>query len=135
MSRRIRTIEPQAAVGGGEVDTYFDKLLKYIPADIVGAWIAVTGLIAGAAGGANSTVLWVVFAVFVVITVVWVWKQTAAPGKPAAVTQIVISTIAFVVWVFALGGPFESLPFYQHLYGSILLIIYTLVVALVTPRE
>lgn len=31
------------------------------------------------------------------------WRQATEPGKPVAVSQIAIATIAFVVWVFALG--------------------------------
>jgi hypothetical protein len=50
-------------------------------------------------------------------------------------TQTAISTGAFAVWVFALGGPFASLVFYRPSYGSIVLIMYTLVVALITPPE
>lgn len=134
MSRRVSTVDYQAA-GGPAADTYFDKVIKYIPADIVGAWIAVTGLIVGAAGVPSGAVLWIAFAIGVILTAAWTWKQTAAPNKPLAVTQIVISTVAFVVWVFALGGPFESLAFYQPLYGSLLLILYTLVVALINLPE
>jgi hypothetical protein len=38
------------------------------------------------------------------------------------------------VWVFALGGPFQHVPG-QQVYGSLLLILYTLVAALVNPTE
>ena len=50
--RRIVTQQEQALGGGaGEgIDGFFDRILKYIPADVVGAWIAVTGLIAGEQG-------------------------------------------------------------------------------------
>src|SRR6267378_3407808 len=38
------------------------------------------------------------------------------------------------VWVFALGGPFQHVPG-QQVYGSLLLILYTLVAALINPTE
>jgi len=101
----------------------------------VGAWIAVTGLIAGATEVPPAALYWVVFAAATVLTPIWTWRQTQEGGKPLAWTQIGIATGAFVVWVFALGGPFASLDFYSPLYGSLLLIFYTLVVGLVNPPE
>lgn len=134
MSRRV------AAAGGApplppvEIDTYFDKVVKYIPADIVGAWVAVTGLISSASGIPRQTVLWVAFGVGLILTAWWTLKQTTVPGRRPGVTQAIISTGAFAVWVFALGGPFQHVPG-QQVYGSLLLILYTLVVALIDPRE
>ena len=69
-----------------------------------------------------------------ILTAWWTLQQAAAPGRRPAVTQAIVSTGAFAVWVFALGGPFEHVPG-QKLYGSLLLILYTLVAALVDPRE
>lgn len=139
MSRRVRAISPraQAAASGAppvEIDSYFDKVVKYIPADIVGAWVAVMGLVSSASGIPHQTVLWVAFGIGLVLTAVWTLRQTALPGSPPAITQAFISTGAFAVWVFALGGPFQHVPG-QQVYGSLLLILYTLVVALIDPRE
>jgi hypothetical protein len=135
MGRRIVTSQLQASGGGQKLDTYFDKLIKYIPADLVAAWTAVSGLIAGAADSAQGNLLWIVFLVGLVLTPLWTWRQTQEPGLPPAVTQIVISTLAFAVWIFALGGPFSTLDWYQPLYGSLVLIGFTLVVPLLNPSE
>jgi hypothetical protein len=69
------------------------------------------------------------------MTALWTWKQTQETHKSPAKTQILIATVAFAIWVAALGGPFEFWPSYERLYGSLLLIAYTLVVGLVTPPE
>jgi hypothetical protein len=131
MSRRIITEQLQAGGGGPTVDTYFDKVIKNIPADIVGAWTAVSGLVLGAASSVpKNTVLWIAFAVGILLTALWTLKQTQQPNMPPATKQTIISTGAFFVWVFALGGPFAGLAWYNPLYGSLLLIAYTLVVAL-----
>ena len=45
--------------------------------------------------------------------------------------QIIISTIAFGVWVFALDAPFDILSWYKPPYASLILIGYTLVIGLV----
>lgn len=142
MSRRVAAAAPATAAGrGAELapageggDTYTDKLLKYIPADVVGAWVAVTGLVASAKDVPQTTVLWVAFAVGLVMTAWWTLKQTSVPGRPPATGQVAISTGSFAVWVFALGGPFKDIPG-QSLYGSLLLIFYTLFVARITPKE
>ena len=134
MSRRIITKQLDAAGAGGEIDTYFDKVIKYIPADIVAAWTAVTGLITGTDKipvGFN----WILLIVFIALTAGWTYKQTLTKGQSIAVTQIIISSIAFIVWVFALGGPFAELEWYTPVYGSILLILYTLIVPLINPKD
>ncbi|NEO97124.1 MAG: hypothetical protein F6K58_00080 [Symploca sp. SIO2E9] len=135
MSRRVITTQLQSNFPGTQVDTYFDKVIKYIPADIVGAWVAVGGLINSASDIPRNMVLWIAFAIGLVLTGVWTWKETTVKNKAPAITQIFISTVAFFVWVFALGEPFTTLDFYRPLYGSLLLIFYTLVVALINPQE
>jgi hypothetical protein len=132
MSRRIITSQLHAAGATVPIDGYFDKLLKYIPADINAGWVAVTGLLAGLAKP-NNTLLWVLFFVFIVLTAAWTYKQTQQQGLPSATKQIIISTLAFVVWIFALGGPFALMGWYNPVFGAILLVIYTLVVPLINP--
>lgn len=135
MGRRVVTSQLQAGGGGGDVDEYKDKLIKYIPADIVAGWTAVTGLIASADAGSQGGLMWIVFVVGLVITPLWIWRVTSEPNTKPAVTQIVISTLAFIVWVFALGGPFTGLSWYDPLYGSLLLIGFTFVVPIINPGE
>lgn len=137
MSRRIITTQYQSELPARQVDTYFDKVIKYIPADIVGAWVAVNGLIKGAdiTAASKNTVLWTAFVIGIVITAIWIQKQTEEPKKPPAITQIAISTGAFIVWVYASGGPFANVHLYNPTYGSILLIFYSLIVALINPSE
>lgn len=131
MTRRVQTAQFQAAGGAPALDTYFDKVVKYIPADIVAAWVAVSGLIKSAVNVPANTVLWICFLVGLLLTAGWIWKQTTVANQTTAVKQIIVSTIAFGVWVFALGAPFDALEWYRPLYASLLLIGYTLVVGLV----
>lgn len=131
MNRRIQTLQLQAAGGGQAPDTYFDKVIKYIPADVVAAWVTVNGIVKAATGVPAKTIMWIAFVIGLIITALWTWKQTTAPRQPTAVKQIAISTIAFGIWVVALGTPpFDSL---RPLYGSLLLILYTLIVGKFNP--
>jgi hypothetical protein len=134
MSRRITTLQLQTTQGG-QVDTYFDRVVKYIPADIIAAWTTATGLIASATNVPSKLLSWIVFSVGLILTPWWIYKQTNKPPLPAARTQILIGTLAFAVWVFALGGPFKDLGFYRPLYGSLLLMLFTLIVGRIQPQE
>jgi uncharacterized membrane protein len=135
MGRRIVSQSLQSSGAEISVDQYFDRLLKYIPGDIVGAWVAAQGLIKSATDSPQVMLMWLTFFVGTVLTAVWTLKQTTEPRKQPAITQMLISTFAFIVWVIALGGPFESLSEYQPVYGSLLLIFYTLLIAIVVPPE
>ncbi len=78
----------------------------------------------------SSTFLWLVFAVLTIATVGYAWKSTWVKGVPPAYIQIVIQTVGFVIWVASLGGPFATLNGFQAYYGSVVLILYTVLVPL-----
>jgi hypothetical protein len=137
MSRRVQTrrIETLGAGGPQAADTYFDKVVKYIPADIVGAWVALIALFKSVPEKPSNAPLWIIFGITLIITAVWTWRHTTEANKDTAYTQIAISTGAFIVWVFALGDPFTTFRWYLPWYGSVALILYTLLVGAVNPRE
>jgi hypothetical protein len=133
MSRRIITSQHQAAVAGApKLDGFFDRVLKYIPADVVAAWTAVRGLVEAAQGVPKDTVLWIAAAVGLVFTALWTHKNTKVEGQPPAKTQIAMATAAFAVWVIAIGNPPVN---WNALYGSLLLIAFTLFSGLIVPKE
>jgi hypothetical protein len=59
MGRRIITSQLEAKGQEVKIDGYFDKLLKYILSEIVGGWIAITGLIKSASNIPTNTILWI----------------------------------------------------------------------------
>jgi hypothetical protein len=135
MSRRIITSQLDSSKASTKIDGYFDKLLKYIPTEIVGGWVAITGFIKGSSDIPSAPLLWGLFVFFIVLTALYILKQTSEPKKKPAITQTALSVGAFVVWVFALGEPFSSLSFYRPVYGSILLIMYNLIIPLINPSD
>src|SRR5437763_13906293 len=137
MNRRIITSKLQTAGTGNEIDTYFDKVVKYVPVEIVSAWVATSAIVQAAAVAAKNGVMWACFGAGLVLTALWTLKKTAQPGKPPAVQQTLISTLAFVLWTIALGEPFRSLltPEKQSLYGALLLILFTLIVPLIPAKD
>lgn len=111
-----------------DTDSYFEKLLKYIPADIVAAFVALDGILKE--GGNDPLWLsWAVFGALLVLTPFYIcYIKTTPPGIVTAKTfHWAASTFAFAVWVFALGGPFAvTFAWYKPVFGTVLLIITTL---------
>ena len=131
MPRRIVDVAYQAAAAAGapspRLDGYFDRVIKYIPGDVVSAWVLVNSLIEAGPADVNKVVVgWIAFGVGVIVTALWMLTQTGERGQPPAYRQTTLATIAFVVWVMALGFPFTTIPHYHQLYGSLLLVLYTL---------
>jgi hypothetical protein len=140
MSRRIETGPPPSEIfsGGGPtsavflagphtrdvaergipgVDTtprdgYIDRLLKYVPAEIVALYLGVTNVIPSPLK-AHRTAVWVVSVISALCVPVYMFLSTRKPNQPTLWSQIMISTIAFPLWVFAIGGPFALHPWYD----------------------
>jgi drug/metabolite transporter (DMT)-like permease len=138
MGRRIITGVRVAAgqSSGGPApttDDYLSRLAKYIPAEIVGLYLFVTGVIPQTGGKSNPTAQWVVFAVCCVLTFVYMWHVTRKEGGKPLWWQIILATIAFPVWVFAIGGPFKDLPWYESWIAALVLGFTTVVFGMVRP--
>lgn len=109
-------------------DSYFEKLVRYIPADILAAYVAITGITASV-----SPPLWLGWAVFgalLALTPLYVcYVKTAPKGFVSSKTfHWVTACLAFSAWVFAMGGPFATFAWYQPYLGSVVLILTTLVI-------
>lgn len=105
-------------------DTYKDRLLKYIPGEVVTLYLTLTAIQATATGAP----WWLGWAIFLVCTAgTWFYLRVVLIVRDR--TQLIISTISFVVWVFALGGPFKDLSWYMPIFGGLLLPAYTFFVA------
>ena len=116
---------------GGKDSEYTDRVLKYIPAEVVTVYVALSSTVASMANPA----VWLPWAIFLFgIVAVVVHLKTVKETIPT--TQIVISTVSFVVWVFAIpNGPFADLNWYEQVYGALLLPAYTFLAARIVPSE
>lgn len=118
--------DPKSGTTAVTSDKYVDRLFKYIPAELVAGYIFVTGVLKQLTNaGEIRTLQWSLFLVFCILTPLYLWRIQ----KVKKVLQHVISTLSFIVWVFALGGPFALYGWYNPVYGQILLPVFTLVVA------
>jgi hypothetical protein len=150
MSRRIDTGLPRvktAFLGSdGEVEKsvaatsgedYLGRLVKYIPAEIVGLFLASRGIVLRpSAGDDTDPALWIIAFICWILVPIFFWIATSRGGNRPLLLQILLATIAFPVWVLAVGGPPTSsllwLTHHQYI-GSVLLLFTTTAFARLKP--
>ena len=124
-------VPPTAPAPSPTTTSYFEKIVRHIPATINAAYVASLGLLAENA----PNPAWLHWSVFLVLLILVPFYVLYIPGQFQDKSMskrycVFASTISFIVWVYAIdGGPIAiSFPqLYQPLYGSLLLIITTLV--------
>jgi len=88
-------------------DRYKDRLVKLIPGEVVTVYLLLSGLIAvtDPEQVSHGPLLTAVFLILLALT----WPYLSRIAGVTSPTQLAISTVAFAVWVFSLGGPFVYL--------------------------
>jgi hypothetical protein len=133
----------QAAAPVEQPDDYAAKILKLIPAEIVAAYVAADAAIGSVTDIPTeelTVVRWIVFLSLWVMTPLYLNrvlpdKDLNSEAKKARKLQIAISVGAFFVWVFTLGGPFTAYAWYHPVYGTIMLLLYTLLMPILFGKE
>ena len=89
-------------------DNYTSRLLKYIPTEVIALFLFIHPLIPS--DGDSQLYNWLLFSFGTFITPIYLNRLQ----KVNKIKQLVISTFAFTVWVFAIGGPFSELNWYKN---------------------
>ena len=113
---RIERRAPIAAAAAGkpgdaELADYMDRLVRLIPAEVLGVYLIVRGFWGGTAElPADSTVSsgflewWPVFCVFLVIlSRLWGTRDASRKFSSAQLPGTGIAVISFIIWVYAMG--------------------------------
>lgn len=102
---------------------YMDRLLKMIPAEVISLYVVGVGLIPK--DNLTYLTVWAVIC-FIGLFAVRIWGT----GDPTANlspdwTHIIISAVAFIIWVYSLGslGPFTNIA--DPIIGSLLVLAWT----------
>jgi hypothetical protein len=114
-------------------DRWYERLLKYIPVETIGLYLAVEGIIRSA--NLTAMELRVYLGLTLIVTLVFTWLYLRQIARVVVVSQIVISCFALVVWVFALGGVFATFSFYKPWQGTAALVIAAAFLGFVPPPE
>lgn len=101
------------------VDSYFDRFIKLTPVESIMSFVVINNMLANSTVSSSSLIQWAIFILLVVFTAYWSWKNVEG-----FVPQVMVMTLGFIVWAFAIGGPFTLLDWYNPLYGSLLLLVY-----------
>jgi hypothetical protein len=126
-------------------DTYLTKMVKYIPTEIVAAYVTVSGFIKGLPPPQQYR-WFCIAAVSLLVFPPWYLRiATATAGHAKSMAHPLTGALAFAAWVFATGGPFEHYQiqpdgsgWYTRAIGSIVLVLVCLafpVVERVLPQK
>jgi hypothetical protein len=101
--------------------TYADRLLKLVPAEWVSGYIAIKGIL-DSNQDVDSTIYFTVIAIQLIILPFYLIYALRIKNT----SQIWLTSISFLVWVFSVGGQqFGSLEWYYPYHGTIVLILWT----------
>jgi hypothetical protein len=78
---------------------------------------------------------WVVFTLNALLVPFYFWFVTTRGNEKPLIPQIVLASIAFPVWVFAIGGPFKCLHWYESWIAAITLAFTTVGMGFIRPKS
>jgi hypothetical protein len=108
---------------GEDFKFYLDRLLKMIPAEVVSLYLVGSGFIP--TDKPLVLTLWAAVCLVGVILIRTYGTTDPVNNKPPDWTHVAISTTAFVIWIYTLGGPFVAINLYVPYLGSLLVLAWT----------
>jgi hypothetical protein len=109
---------------------FTDKLVKFIPTEIIGAYTALAVFLGYDYSDATppppviaTQLIQVVFFVLLILTPIYLRKISNVTQH----LQLLVSTISFAVWVYTLGGPFEVWGLHNAFVAPVLLVLWALI--------
>jgi hypothetical protein len=121
----------QAVPGGVAVpsaDDYLTKLLKYIPVEILAAYLFMAGVIDSNVANKHDHAIWLGGLLIGVLVLAIPYDLQVL--NVVRWQQIGISIVGIAVYVFALGGWFATTTWYHQWYASIVVPIFLIVIAI-----
>jgi len=139
MSRLVQARLPEATkrdTRPEDRDTYLERIAKYIPGEILAAYIFLLGVTAPAA---PVNRFWIVMGIslFCLLLTPLYLARMAKTGEPKAL-HLTIGTLAFPVWAYAIAGAqgafaLNGVNLYDSIVASVLLVGFSLLTGLFEP--
>jgi hypothetical protein len=147
MSRlvKIKQVEDGARLAGTSKDSrakeFLEQVSKFVPAEIISGYVAIDGFLSSEKSTNEQIYFYgaiLNFIIFLILTPVY-FNKIAESGD-AKRTQLLTSTLAFIIWVYAVGGDSgifgdPVLDIYNATISSCLLVLFSLVSGLITPKS
>ncbi len=112
------------------ISLYLERLMKMMPAEALSLYLVGAGIIPPDAP--RGVLLgWFIFCLGAVVALrVW-GTSDKAEHLPVDWVHVVISAVAFIIWVYTMGGPFKLYGIYVEYLGSLLVLGWTFFVPLI----
>jgi hypothetical protein len=110
-------------------DFYLDRLLKMIPAEVVGLYLVGDGIIPREKSAVRLG--WVAVCLVGVFFLRVYATTDRVRGEPPDLKGVAVATVTFLIWVYSLGGPFDSVGIYIPYLGSLLVLAWTFFIPIV----
>lgn len=102
---------------------YLDRLLKLIPAEVVTLYMVGSGFIPKNEG--VVLIIWTIICLFGVVLLRAYGTADRRNNEPPDWIHVFLSSVAFVIWVYTLGGPFTVFNLAIPWVGSLLVLAWT----------
>jgi hypothetical protein len=124
---RIESPDEKVLAAGDAFKQYLERLLKMLPAEIVGLYMIGTGFIP--AEDIYWSFGWAGVCLILLLILRVYGTSDKRKGKHTQPVPVGIAAIAFVIWLFWMGGPFEQLhvPYRQRL-ASLAVLVWSFVI-------
>jgi hypothetical protein len=120
----------RGGLGAPPADDYSDRILKLIPAEVIGVYVSMV-TVAKSDDGLPLLVPWLVFLFGLLAT--YFYSRVAL--KVTDNRQLFLTVGAFSVWALTIGAPFDQLSWYRLSYGAMILPAYTFVVPMIMREQ
>ena len=111
-----------------DFNAYLDRLLKMIPAEVISLYLVGSGLIPN-----DKPVVLTVWAAICLVGLLIIRAYGTADrlrSLPTDWVHVAISVVAFLIWIYSLGGPFAAYDLHVDYLGSLLVLAWTFFVPL-----
>ncbi len=110
-------------------DDYLTKVVKYVPVEVLGAYLFMAGVIDSNVSNKHDHAIWL-GALLIGVLVLTIPYDLRVLNIVRG-SQVAMSIVAITVYVFALGGWFATTTWYHQWYASIVVPIFGLLMAIV----
>jgi hypothetical protein len=124
---------------GSKTNAYFERLVKLVPMEVIGAYPLLIQGAASAGAYAPAITSWILLALVILVRA----KATATLGQGPQWPAVAIAAVSFVIWVHVVGGDFGLRLLLDQLgvaiegretaiafYRNLALVVWTIVVPL-----
>lgn len=122
--------------GAKDVKDYLDRVGGYVPAEILAAYLTLLPIIIGTTKTQPKFQLGLLAFILLglgVFNLPYISKM-AKPGEPKR-KQMFLSTLAYLVWTYSIGGFWTQIGLYHEAVAAILIVFVSLGSGLVIPYE